>query len=76
MTAFQKVFLLFTSFYVVCKIILFFILYVITLRVEQKALEHKRHREKILRVRRLRNLEQYQQQYQAAEKRNRNLRVL
>lgn len=76
MTALQKVFLLFTLMYLLCKVVLGFILFLITKKVEAKALEQKKRREKVLRVRRAKNLELYHQQYSQAEERKRNLRAL
>jgi len=76
MTTAQKIFLLFAVLYLVCKGIIFVVIYAITLRVERKALQHKKQREQMIRVKRLRNLELYQRQYQEAEKRQRQIRAL
>jgi len=61
----QKVFLLGAVIYLVCKGIIFFLLYVATLRVERKGLEYKKRREQLLRIRRMRNMELYGDQYEA-----------
>ena len=49
MTLLQKVFLLFALMYLLIKGVIFFALYLITLRIEKRALALKRKREKILR---------------------------
>lgn len=76
MTAFQKIFLLSVAIYFGCKGIIVFLLYLATKRIEKKGLEHKRRREQLLRIRRARNMELYQQQYQAAAEKRKRLRTL
>jgi len=71
MTLLQKVFLLFAVMYLLAKGVIFFALYLVTLRVEKKALAFKRKREKILRKRWLQNRELYRKQYEDYEKRKR-----
>jgi len=71
MTLLQKVFLLFAVMYLLAKGVIFFALYLVTLRVEKKALAFKRKREKIIRKRWLQNREKYRKQYEAYEKRKR-----
>lgn len=71
MTLLQKVFLLFAVMYLLAKGVIFFALYLVTLRLEKKALAFKRKREKILRRRWLRNRELYRKQYENYEKRKR-----
>ncbi|MGE5416743.1 MAG: hypothetical protein ACM3UZ_08300 [Acidobacteriota bacterium] len=68
-----KVFLLGAILYLTVKGILFFLLYLATVRVEQKGLEQKRRRERILRIRRVREMEMYRRQYEEAEKRNKEV---
>ena len=69
MTLLQKVFLLFALMYLLAKGVIFFALYLVTLRVEKKARALKRKREKILRKRWLQNRELYRKQYEDYEKR-------
>ncbi|MGE5543507.1 MAG: hypothetical protein ACM3UW_00905 [Bacillota bacterium] len=69
MTLLQKVFLLFAVMYLLAKGVIFFALYLVTLRVEKKALAFKRKREKILRKRWLQNRELYRKQYEDYERR-------
>ncbi|MGI6512970.1 MAG: hypothetical protein GX052_09780 [Syntrophomonadaceae bacterium] len=69
MTLLQKVFLLFALMYLLIKGVIFFALYLITLRIEKRALALKRKREKILRKRWLQNRELYRKQYEDYEKR-------
>ncbi len=71
MTLLQKVFLLFAVMYLLAKGVIFFALYLVTLRVEKKALAFKRKREKIIRKRWLQNREKYRKQYEAYERRKR-----
>lgn len=71
MTLLQKVFLLFAVMYLLAKGVIFFALYLVTLRIEKKALAFKRKREKILRKRWLQNRELYRKQYENYEKRKR-----
>lgn len=71
MTLLQKVFLLFAVMYLLAKGVIFFALYLVTLRVEKKALAFKRKREKILRKRWLQNRVLYRKQYEDYEKRKR-----
>lgn len=69
MTLLQKVFLLFAVMYLLAKGVIFFALYLVTLRVEKKARAFKKKREKILRKRWLQNRELYRKQYEDYEKR-------
>jgi hypothetical protein len=55
--------------YLLIKGVIFFALYLITLRIEKRALALKRKREKILRKRWLQNRELYRKQYEDYEKR-------
>ncbi len=71
MTLLKKVFHLFAVMYLLAKGVIFFALYLVTLRVEKKALAFKRKREKIIRKRWLQNREKYRKQYEAYEKRKR-----
>ena len=71
MTLLQKVFLLFAGMYLLAKLVTFFALYLVTLRVEKKALAYKRKREKIIRKRWLKNREKYRKQYEAYERHKR-----
>ena len=71
MTLLQKVFLLFALMYLLIKGVIFFALYLITLRIEKRALALKRKREKILRKRWLQDRELYRKQYEDYEKRKR-----
>ncbi|MGE5416744.1 MAG: hypothetical protein ACM3UZ_08305 [Acidobacteriota bacterium] len=71
MTHWTKVFLLGAACYLVAKGTIFFILYVITKRVETKARAFKKKREAILRKRWLQNRELYRQQYQKYEQQKR-----
>lgn len=66
MAELQKVFLLGAVIYLICKGIIFFLLYLATLRVERKGLEYKKRREQLLRIRRMRNMELYREQYEVA----------
>jgi hypothetical protein len=50
-------------------------MYVITRRVEEKALEKKRRRERLLAGKRVVNLETYRRQYHEAEERKKNLDI-
>ena len=75
LTALQKVFLLIALGYLLFKVVMGFVMYLITLKVEEKGLEHKRRREKLLRARRMKNLEMYRRQYKMLEERNRDLSV-
>jgi proteasome assembly chaperone (PAC2) family protein len=76
LTPMAKIFLFIAIMYLVAKAVLVYILYLVTLKVEEKALEHKRKREKILRVRRMKNMELYRRQYQDSESGRRNIRVV
>lgn len=69
MTHLQKAFLLGAALYLLAKGLIFVILYIITKRVERKALAYKRKREAILRRRWMQNRELYRKQYQAYEQR-------
>ncbi len=71
MTTLQKIFLLAALGYLIIKVVLGFIMYLITLRIEEKALEHKRRREALLKARRIKNLELYRRQYLQLEQRKR-----
>jgi hypothetical protein len=71
MAQFQKVFLLFIAMYLLAKGVIFFTLYLVTLRMEKKARAIKKKREAILRRRWLQNRELYRRQYEDYEKRKR-----
>ncbi len=73
MTELQKVFLLFAAMYFLAKGVVFLSLYLVTLRIEQKALAFKRKREKILKKRWLQNRELYRKAYEDYEKRKRQI---
>ncbi|MGE5370511.1 MAG: hypothetical protein ACM3QZ_00845 [Solirubrobacterales bacterium] len=76
MTSAQKIFIMAAAMYLIAKAVIGFVFYLVTLRIEQKALEYKHRRQSILRARRLRNLEMYRQQYQALEDRKRRFKAL
>ncbi len=71
MTALQKVFLLIAAGYLMFKVVMGIIIYIITLKVEEKGLERKRRREMLLRARRIKNMELYRRQYLQLEERKR-----
>jgi len=71
MTALQKVFLLIAAGYLMFKVVMGIIMYIITLKVEEKGLERKRRREMVLRARRMKNMELYRRQYLQLEERKR-----
>lgn len=66
MTSLQKIFLMSTVMYLSAKLVLGFILYLVTKKVEEKALVQKKHRARLVRSQRARNLELYRQQYRKA----------
>lgn len=68
-----KIFLMGAILYLTVKGILFFLLYLATVRVEKKGLEQKRRRERILQIRRVREMEMYRRQYAEAEQRNKEV---
>ena len=76
MTALQKVFLLIAAGYLMFKVVMGIIMYIITLKVEEKGLERKRRREKLLRARRIKNMELYRRQYLQLEERKRDLAAM
>lgn len=76
MTALQKVFLLVAVGYLLFKVVLGIVMYIITLKVEEKGLEFKRRREKLLRARRMKNLEMYRRQYLQLEERKKDLAAM
>ncbi len=76
MTALQKIFLLIAVGYVMFKIVMGIIVYIITVKVEKKGLERKRRREMILRARRMKNMELYRRQYLQLEERKRDLAAM
>lgn len=76
MTSAQKVFILSTIMYFVAKGVIAYIFYLVTLRVEKRALEYQKRRQSLLRARRLRNLEMYRRQYQALEERRNRFKVM
>ncbi|NLW43991.1 MAG: hypothetical protein GXY92_02260 [Syntrophomonadaceae bacterium] len=76
MTALQKIFLLIAAGYLMFKVVMGIIIYIITLKVEEKGLERKRRREKLLRARRIKNMELYRRQYLQLEERKRDLAAM
>ncbi|NLB17701.1 MAG: hypothetical protein GX825_02955 [Syntrophomonadaceae bacterium] len=72
MTPFQKVFLLIVVGYLTFKLVLGFVMYIITLRIEAKGKEHKTRRQALLQARREKNMELYRRQYMQLEERKRN----
>lgn len=76
MTALQKIFLLIAVGYVMFKVVMGIIIYIITLKVEKKGLERKRRRETLLRARRMKNMELYRRQYLQLEERKKDLAAM
>ncbi len=76
MNSHQKVLLLIVVMYLTFKLVLGFIIYVVTLRIEAKGLEYKKRRQTILQARRMKNLELYRRQYMQLEERNKDLNAV
>ena len=68
MTALQKIFLLIAVGYVMFKVVMGIIIYIITLKVEEK--------ETLLRARRIKNMELYRRQYLQLEERKKDLAAM
>ncbi|MGE5543506.1 MAG: hypothetical protein ACM3UW_00900 [Bacillota bacterium] len=76
MTALQKIFLLIAVGYIIFKVLMGIVIYIITLKVEKKGLERKRRREALLRARRIKNMELYRRQYLQLEERKKDLAAM
>jgi predicted membrane protein len=76
MTVAQKIFLFFAGTYLLIKLVLGVVMYIITLKIQEKGPEFKRRREKLLRARRMKNMELYRRQYVQLEERKRDFNAV